>query len=290
MKRNKIKNMKTSKLFRNLSLIATTTLTALQLQAQNINLSLQVSTTNPGCYGYSNGEVVIDITGGSEPYIVNGVTVLGTQFTASNLAAGNYTFNISDDLGVSTSADVTLISPQPFNMQAIITNVSTFNGNDGAINITVPAIPLTIDWTTPNGIGLVAGQEDQSSLTAGIYNLTITEPNGCTTFKRFDVNQPVGNANNYFNPSYLPNVQGGNNGNTTSAFMVYPNPSVGHITMKAEVQTKEAYVMNDMGVVVHRCQISNEGEIEEIDLNPGTYILITTDANGVTNNERILVR
>jgi len=45
-----------------------------------------------------------------------------------------------------------------------------------------------------------------------------------------------------------------------------------------------------MGVVVYRCQISNEGEMEEIDLNPGTYSLITTDANGVTNNERILIR
>jgi len=280
--------MKTSNLFRNLSLIATTTLTALTLQAQNLNL--QVNTTNPGCFGFSNGEVVIDITGGSEPYVVNGIIVTGTQFIASNLSAGNYTFNISDDLGASTSADVTLISPQPFNMQAIITNVSTLNGNDGAINITVPAIPLTFNWSTPNGTGLVAGQEDQLSLTAGIYNLSITEPNGCETFKRFDVTQPVGNANNYFNPSYLPNVQGGNNGNSSSAIMVYPNPSVGHITLKAEVNTKDAYVMNDMGVVVYRCQISNEGEMEEIDLNPGTYSLITTDANGVTNNERILIR
>ena len=280
--------MKTSKFFRNLTLAATTTIAALQLQAQN--LSVQVNTTNPACFGLSSGEVVIDIFNGSEPYMVNGLPIVGTQFTATNLAAGNYTFNITDDNGQMTSADVTLVSPQPFNMQAIVNNASTFGGNDGSIELTVPAIPLTFNWTTPNGSGILAGQEDQLTLTAGIYNVTITEPNGCETFKRFDISQPVGNANNFFNPSYIPNLQGGNNGSTTSAIMVYPNPSLGHITMKAEVKTKDAYLMNDMGVVVHRCQINNEGDIEEIDLNPGTYTLITTDANGVTNTERILVR
>jgi hypothetical protein len=60
--------------------------------------------------------------------------------------------------------------------------------------------------------------------------------------------------------------------------------------MKATLKTKDAYVMSDMGIVVHRCQISNEGDIEEIDLNPGTYTLVTTDAYGVTNSERILIR
>jgi hypothetical protein len=60
--------------------------------------------------------------------------------------------------------------------------------------------------------------------------------------------------------------------------------------MKATLKTKDAYVMSDMGIVVHRCQISNEGDMEEIDLNPGTYTLVTTDANGVTNSERILIR
>ncbi len=280
--------MKTINFFRNLSLIAATTLTAIQLQAQNI--PLQVNTTNPSCFGQSNGEVVIDILNGSEPFVVNGVTIVGTQFVANNLAAGNYTFNISDDNGQTTSADVTLISPQPFNMQAIISNVTTFGGNDGSIQITVPAVPLTFNWTTPNGSGLIAGQEDQNTLTAGIYNLSIIEANGCETFKRFDISQPIGNANNFFNPSYIPNLQGGSNGSTSSAIMVYPNPSVGHITMKAAVETKDAYVMNDMGTVVHRCQINKEGDIEEIDLNPGTYTLVTTDAYGVTNSERILIR
>lgn len=280
--------MKTTKLFRNLSLIATTAITALQLQAQNI--PLQVNSTNPSCFGLSNGEVVIDILNGSEPFVVNGVTIVGTQFVANNLAAGNYTFNITDDNGQTTSADVTLVSPQPFNMQAIISNVSTFGGNDGSIQITVPAVPLTFNWSTPNGSGLIVGQEDQITLTAGIYNLSIIEANGCETFKRFDISQPTVNANYFFNPSYIPNLQGGSNGSTSSAIMVYPNPSIGHITLKAAVETKDAYVMNDMGIVVHRCQISNADEMEEIDLNPGTYTLVTTDAYGVTNSERILIR
>ena len=279
--------MKTKTFFRSISLLAATTLTAIQLQAQNLNV--QVTTINPSCYGFSNGEVVIDITGGSEPYMVNGILINTTTFIAGNLTSGNYTFNIEDATGLATSADVTLLSPQPFNMQAIVTNATTIGGTDGKVELTVPAVPLTFTWTTPNGTGINQGQEDQLTLTAGIYNVLITEANGCETFKRFDVGQPVGNAMNYFTPGFTPITQGSTT-NNTSAMMVYPNPSQGHITIKAEVETKEAYVMNDMGVVVHRCQGTTQGAIEELDLNPGSYTLITTDAAGTTHTERIIIR
>jgi hypothetical protein len=205
--------MKTNNFFRSLTLIAVTTLTSVAAMAQQ--LSLQVNYTNPSCFGLNNGEVVIDISGGSAPYYVNGLQIVGTQFIAGYLAEGNFTFNVIDDVSNSTSADVTLVAPQALNVQGVVNNVTTYGGNDGTVDVTLANVPVTLSWTTFDGAGLVAGQVDQTGLTAGVYNLTLTESNGCQTFRRFIVTEPV-NPANFFTPNLNPNTQGSGSGSSTS--------------------------------------------------------------------------
>src|SRR4030095_9641939 len=51
---------------------------------------------------------------------------------------------------------------------------------NGSINLTVTggAAPLTYTWTGPGGF--TATTEDINSLAAGVYDVTITDANGCT--------------------------------------------------------------------------------------------------------------
>ena len=205
--------MKTNNFFRSLTLIAVTTLTSVAAMAQQ--LSLQVNYTNPSCFGLNNGEVVIDITGGTEPYYVNGLQIVGTQFIAGYLAEGNFTFNVADDANNSTSADVTLVAPQALNVQGVVNNVTAYGGNDGSVDVTLANVPLILDWSTYNGSGIVPGQVDQTGLSAGIYNLLITENNGCQTFRRFIVGEPV-NPANFFTPNLNTNTQGSTLGTTAA--------------------------------------------------------------------------
>jgi hypothetical protein len=205
--------MKTNNFFRSLALATVAILGSTAAFAQG--LSLQVNFANPSCFGLSNGEVVIDISGGTEPYSVNGLQITGTQFIAGTLAEGNFTFNVSDDANNSTSADVTLVAPQALNVQGVVNNVTAFGGNDGTVDITLSNVPVVIDWSTTNGSGLVAGQVDQTTLTAGIYNLILTEGNGCQTYRRFIIGEPV-NPANFFTPNFNPNTQGSTGGNTTA--------------------------------------------------------------------------
>ncbi len=278
--------MKTSTL---LSAFAFTVLTSVQAFSQV--LTAQVATQNPSCFGTQNGQVTIDIIGGTSPYLVNGFPVYGNQFITANLGAGNFGFMITDNANASTSVDVTLVAPQPLNLQATVSNVSNTSSANGAIDLTVPASNVTYEWVTLNGSGLVQGAEDQSGLSAGIYNVTITEANGCQTTKRFDITQPVLlTSTTYMNFGLTPVTQGISTGSTTSsAISVYPNPSLGHISLKATASTKNATILNEMGVVVRECSLNNEGAIEEIDLVPGAYTLIVVDNEGQKSTERIII-
>lgn len=58
---------------------------------------------------------------------------------------------------------------------AVITDVTCYGGNDGAIDISVSAgtSPITYQWSVPSN------QQDVSGLEAGTYTLVISDSNGC---------------------------------------------------------------------------------------------------------------
>jgi len=76
-----------------------------------------------------------------------------------------------------------------------IDNVSTPGGNDGAISITLTGnTAYNYTWATSNGSGLVIGDEDQSGLTAGNYNVAVKGvgfgPN-CYVFGAYEVIEDI---------------------------------------------------------------------------------------------------
>ena len=171
-------------------------------------LDIQVSTLNPTCYGLNDGEVVIDITGGTQPYVINGLEISGSQFIAGTLSEGNYYFDVTDAAAQMASADVTLVAPAQLIVQAVVSNVSSYGGANGAIDITIVNGTGTYGWYTQNGSGVNSTLEDQSGLTAGIYTVAITEPNGCEISRRYVISEPANPANT-FNPNLNPNTQSG---------------------------------------------------------------------------------
>ncbi|MDX9881255.1 MAG: choice-of-anchor L domain-containing protein [Prolixibacteraceae bacterium] len=66
---------------------------------------------------------------------------------------------------------------------AVVTNVSCNGGSDGAIDVTVTkgVSPYTYAWTTSNGSGLNPTAPDQTELTAGTYNLVVTDNVGVSS-------------------------------------------------------------------------------------------------------------
>lgn len=80
--------------------------------------------------------------------------------------------------------NLTISSTKTFAATATPTNVTCYGGSDGSIDLgisgTSPGIsPYTYVWTTADGSGLVGGDEDQTGLTTGTYNVAITDNGGC---------------------------------------------------------------------------------------------------------------
>lgn len=185
--------MKTKFNFKNIIATAMISFTAFSFNAQQkLPLSVTVSALNPTCAGSNNGEIVIDISGGFLPYTLNGIEISGTQVIMGSLTQGNYEFNVSDVSLASASGSVTLVSPQPLEVTAVIGNVSVNGGNDGFIDVTiVNQLPVTFEWSTLEPIQIPSSVEDQQNLIAGIYVVKITETNGCETIKRFILEEPA---------------------------------------------------------------------------------------------------
>jgi hypothetical protein len=251
-----------------------------------IPLKLQISKQSPFCHGDHNGTILIDIIGGQAPYFVNDQMINGSSFQMANLTAGTYRIEVADDAVSYAAAEVVLVDPAALQVSTIVTNVSTYHGSNGSINLIVGEPSATFVWEG-NSNNLVISQEDQTGLSAGLYGVTVTNDKGCSTYRKFELTQPnapsVHGVNN-------PQVASGSGIPSVSNVSVYPNPSSGHVTLSADARIQSAMIMNDLGIVLKHIDFKNEGKLAGLDLNPGMYTLISIDENGNRATERIVIR
>ncbi len=282
--------MKTKNILFAAGLLTTTFQASAQLTtvvgASKKPLKLTIDKVSPFCHGDQNGKILIAISGGKEPYSVNNQIIGGNVFEIGTLSAGTYTFNVADDSISFATAQVNLVDPLDLQVSSIVNNATTYHGSDGSIKLIVNELNPTFIWEAlnpnPNN-NLIVTSKDQTGLSAGYYSVTITNAQGCSTHRKYEVTQPntpvIGVLDN-------PDVIGG----VSSNISVYPNPSSGHVTLSADATVRTVMIMNDLGIVLKQLDFKNEGKLTGLDLNPGVYTLISIDENGNRATERIVIR
>lgn len=214
----------------------------------NLNIS-NVIATNETC---NNGLGSIDIstTGGTAPITYLWSTGATTE-DIINLGSGIYSVVVSDANGceATTQAVINSSSGSLAIVQPIITHESCSAGN-GSINISITgqANPVSYLWSSG------ATTQDISALTAGIYTVSLTDANGCST-----------------NGSYTVLNSGTSLAiSNTTITDEYCSSSTGSIT---------AVVTG--GSAPYSYAWSNGGTTNSINnLSAGTYNLTVTEANG----------
>jgi hypothetical protein len=144
--------------------------------------------------------------------------------------------------------------PALLNVTSTINNVSCAGGNNGSIslNLTGGVSPYYIQWSneaTTSSIG---------NLAAGVYSVTVRDFNGCTGVKTFTVTQPL-----------TPLIVNGVIADASSSSSL--NGSV-DITPTG-------------GTSPYTYSWSNGATTQDITgLNPGSYMVTTTDSKGCTSS------
>ena len=167
----------------------------------NPKIISNVLVTNNTCYESNDGDITTNITGGvpftsGSPYLISWTGPNSFNSTASiisNLIAGIYILRIEDSNGVSITEQYTVIQPDLLTITTDLEkNISCFDGNDGAIEVSIlgGTLSYVFNWTTIDGTGIIQGNKDQNGLTAGTYNLELTDDNQCVTTKTFILTEP----------------------------------------------------------------------------------------------------
>ncbi|MDX9909975.1 MAG: hypothetical protein RBS23_10995, partial [Mariniphaga sp.] len=103
------------------------------------NLMAEVTTTPATCNGAPDGSATLLASGGTEPYTYNLDGDINNTGLFTDLAAGTYTYIITDDAGCETTGELTI--DQPALLMATLTqiNVNCFGAANGSISIVDPA-------------------------------------------------------------------------------------------------------------------------------------------------------
>lgn len=213
------------------------------------------ASTDATCAGAADGSATVSATGGSSPY-----TYLWsdgqTTATATGLSAGTYSVTVTDASGCSSVVNVTINEPAALSITVDGTsNPTGSSATDGSISTTVTGgtAPYTYSWD--NG----ATTDDITGLGTGVYVLTVTDANGCTTTETVT----------------LTYVGIGDELNDIEALIV-PNPSDGNFTLQVTLNDYaniDVYVHDAVGRLVFRHNVSiKEGNLP---------INISNEANGM---------
>jgi gliding motility-associated-like protein len=193
------------------------------------------------CYNSNNGQLSISVNGGIGPYTAT-LTLIGTSTQSqlninpslsniglfSPLAAGNYTLQVMDQNGCDANFNIQIIAPLPLILNVTPTDVACYGQSTGQLSIIgnggVAPLTYTVVGPIPSAINgsLTSGTASiVSLLPAGVYNITITDANGCNIQISTTINQapalsilanPLPIACYGSSTSIIPTISGGAGG------------------------------------------------------------------------------
>ena len=149
-------------------------------------LSGILDVTDNICFGEALGSIDAIISGGTVPYDYLWSNDSTTAYIDS-LAVGSYTLTVTDSNACVFIIDTVIVSPTLLVVQDTVSNVNCFAGSDGWIDLTVSEATAPYQYLWNNADTL----QDIDSLTAGTYEVVITDSNSCVTIYPVTVTEPL---------------------------------------------------------------------------------------------------
>jgi hypothetical protein len=219
------------------------------------------------CFGLSDG--AIDLT-------INSQNVNKISWTNGlenednyNLGAGTYKVQVEFSNGCKLWESFTITQPDSIAVEAQIIDAID---NDGSIMLQVEGGTPDYSYSWDNG----STQSHIENLSVGLYQVMVTDANGCNKNCSFEVLKPESTAG----------IDESNNSELT----IYPNPSNGKATITWENATFELIqIYNQNGQLVNEQTIKLMNQFQVEQLNPGVYFINLISNNNQTVTKKLVV-
>ena len=216
-----------------------------------VSLNTTTNTTDALCYGDCSGLASVNTTGGLGPY-----TYLWndpsnqTNSLAIDLCAGNYFVTVSDSNNCEIITNISIFEPDTMILLLSQTPVDCNGNSTGGANLSITGGIPGYSYFWSNG----STSQNIDNVLVGIYFVTISDSNLCTTVAQVEITQP---------DSLLL---------TTTTIESYCSLNNGQVCVDVigGIQPYQ-YLWNDPIVQTSICAM---------DLSPGSYNVTVTDSNG----------
>lgn len=213
-------------------------------------LTAAISKTDILCNQANDGTATVTPSGGTAPYTYSWSPSGGATATASGLSPNTYTVTVTDANGCFITETAQITEPTSLSITDSHINISCKSGNDGTASVAVAGGKgsYTYLWLPSGGTASTA-----TSLSPGIYTVTVTDENSCSTVKSIIITEPdiLTVAATAANVS----CHNGNNGSASAS------------------------VIGGTGVYSYLWSPSGGTNATATNLAAGTYTVIVTDAN-----------
>jgi gliding motility-associated-like protein len=220
-------------------------------------LSVSTNQNNVSCFGLQNGSATANISGGTLPYsIIWDDPGFQTTPTASNLDAGTYIVEVTDDSGCVVLDTVTITQPNQLLLIMGSRDATCSNSNDGIgfVSVSGGTPNYSYAWNDPAS----QTSDTASNLPVGNFRVVVTDANGCVDSNTISINAPP--------PIEVLQIQGTNplcnGGNNGRAVVLAGGGTPGY-----------TYAWNDP---------NNQTTATANGLTAGTFTVTITDAVGCT--------
>jgi gliding motility-associated-like protein len=223
--------------------------------------ALIIVQNNVLCTGTSTGSFTLQGNNGNAPYSFTLSGVTNSTGTFSNLPAAVYNVTVTDATGCTFIQNVNLISPNALTASITAqTAVDCFGGNNASVTVSASSgtNPYTYNLgATTNATGVF------NNLSAGTFNVIVTDNNGCTLTQPVTILQPNAALSSSIISQTNVSCFGGNDGAVTVA------------------------AANGTGPYSYQLGATNNLTGQFSVLSNGNYSVTITDNNGCTLNQNI---
>lgn len=222
-------------------------------QEAGVTLAATVqSITNASCNGQSNGQIIINATGGEPDYTFLWSDGGPNSPIRNSMAAGTYAVTVIDQNDDEVVLDnIVITQPSAIQLSTIVNPITCFGGNNGSIQASASGstAPYTYSWSDGSS------QQNRNNLSAGNYTLIVTDAIGCSRSFLINVPQP--------NPINIQVQRSGRN----------------VINVVTGGTSPYSFLWSD-GIITK----------DRTNLNEGTYTFTVTDANGCSVTILIVIQ